>query len=807
MKPSFALLLSQDGLVLCHRTSDGWLRVGEVLLTATDVAGELAALRTRALEIAKAQKLGPLITKLVLPNSEILYDRISVEGVTGPDYDAVIRERLDGRTPYAMDELCYDYVVTQGEAQVAVVARETLAEAEAFATEHGLEPVCFAAVPPKGAFSGEAMFGTTRLAPDLLAPTETLERDMAPVVILGETDWVGARAASQPPTESVAPPPEADAPVATAAPPEPAPEPSQDPDPMPPEPAVAAPAPVEAQPDLPAPSSVDEIPAPVAPAPPRARAEAAAKLAPPEAVVAAEKLAELAAPAKRSSRSLGLILTLALLAAMVLVGVVAAVLEQDDVVSTGAAPQAIDEAAPAPEPSPEQRAGATPTPAPDTAEDTTPPVIAEAALGPAEQPGVSAITAMTDGPPQPTAPAPVVSRFDALPTPEEVAEGEEATVPGTPTPAPAPAAAPTTAPVAVSDAPSSPALPTTAPPAQTSDAEPPVAARDLRPPLIETETRYAASGIWQRSPDPLQPIAPTVIGDLYVAALDRDVAIEDALALPAYMDSQDLRPVSPQPPVAPGQFFDLSADGFVTPTPEGALTPEGVLVFSEPGTRPSPRPQITPVTTTEDLRLAALASQRPPPRPKNVAELQERAELDGRSRAELAGLTPTPRPASIQELAAAETPEAVPANAMARSVYPDQRPSNFAQLVAAARAARVATAEPSTGQNRGVAAASTASFAAAAPAPQRETAPTIPTTASVARQATIEDALRLNRINLIGVYGTPNSRRALVRLASGRYVKVEVGDRVDGGRVGAIGETSLQYTKGGRNITLEMPRG
>ncbi|MEM1077554.1 MAG: hypothetical protein AAGI09_03410 [Pseudomonadota bacterium] len=800
MKPSFALLLSQDGLVLCHRTSDGWLRVGEVLLTATDVAGELAALRTRALEIAKAHKLGPLITKLVLPNSEVLYDTISVEGVTSPDYDAVIRERLDGRTPYAMDELCYDYVVTQGEAQVAVVARETLAEAEAFATEHGLEPVCFAAVPPKGVFAGEAMFGMTQLAPDLLAPTETLERDMAPVVILGETDWTSERASAPASTQVAAP--EATAPVpetkeeTVSAPPEPVA--SDDTAAM--EPEVATSEFQELLQNTPEP----ELSEPIAPTPPaqpdaRARAEAAAKRTPPEAVEAAAKLAEIATPAKRSSRSLGLILTLALLAAMVLVGVVAAVLDQGEVVSTGEAPVAApaeteiaqaEPTAPPTDPAPagEQTAQIAAEPSVPAAPE---PETAEAA--PASPP----VTAMTDGPPQPASPANVVSRFEALPTPEEVAEGEEATVPGTP------------APTTVTDAPASPEVPVTATPEPPSDTETVAAPRELRAPLIETETRYAASGIWQRSPDPLLPIAPTEVGALYVAALDRDVAIEDALALPAYMDSQDLRPVSPQPPVAPGQFFELSADGFVTPTPEGALTPEGVLVYSEPDTRPSPRPQITPVTTPEDLRLAELAGQRPPPRPKNVAELQERAELDGRSRAELAGLTPTPRPASIQELAAAEAQDPEPKNAMARSAYPDRRPSDFAQLVAQVRAAQATqTAEAaSPRQNQGVSAASTASFAAAAPAPQRTTAPTIPTTASVARQATIEDALRLNRINLIGVYGTPNSRRALVRLASGRYVKVEVGDRVDGGRVGAIGEDSLQYTKGGRNITLEMPRG
>lgn len=62
-------------------------------------------------------------------------------------------------------------------------------------------------------------------------------------------------------------------------------------------------------------------------------------------------------------------------------------------------------------------------------------------------------------------------------------------------------------------------------------------------------------------------------------------------------------------------------------------------------------------------------------------------------------------------------------------------------------------------------------------------------------------------MNLIGVYGKPSSRRALVRMSNGRYVKVQVGDRLDGGRVQAIGESELSYTKGGRSVTLTMPRG
>ena len=92
--------------------------------------------------------------------------------------------------------------------------------------------------------------------------------------------------------------------------------------------------------------------------------------------------------------------------------------------------------------------------------------------------------------------------------------------------------------------------------------------------------------------------------------------------------------------------------------------------------------------------------------------------------------------------------------------------------------------------------------------PRNQTArPTGPTPATVAKQATIKNAINLRQVNLIGVYGTPSNRRALVRLSSGRYRKVQVGDRIDGGQVVAIGDSELRYQKGGRSVILKMPRG
>jgi hypothetical protein len=151
---------------------------------------------------------------------------------------------------------------------------------------------------------------------------------------------------------------------------------------------------------------------------------------------------------------------------------------------------------------------------------------------------------------------------------------------------------------------------------------------------------------------------------------------------------------------------------------------------------------------------------------------------------------------STQEPVVEETPSAL---AAAISLRPETRPRNFDRLVARATptppAAAPAQTDPAQTDTR------TASVA------PRAVAPSIPSTASVAREATLRNAINLRQVNLIGVYGTPSNRRALVRLSNGRYEKVAVGDRFDGGRVLAIGDAELRYQKGGRNVVLKMPQG
>ena len=88
-----------------------------------------------------------------------------------------------------------------------------------------------------------------------------------------------------------------------------------------------------------------------------------------------------------------------------------------------------------------------------------------------------------------------------------------------------------------------------------------------------------------------------------------------------------------------------------------------------------------------------------------------------------------------------------------------------------------------------------------------EVNPRIPTAANVAKEATYSRAIKLNRMSLLGVFGSSANRADLVRMPSGKVMKVKVGDRLYGGQVTAIGDDSLYYVKNGRNYQLAMPKG
>ena len=304
----------------------------------------------------------------------------------------------------------------------------------------------------------------------------------------------------------------------------------------------------------------------------------------------------------------------------------------------------------------------------------------------------------------------------------------------------------------------------------------------------------------------------------------------------------DAAPDTPLPPAPFGTFFDRDPKGWVIATPQGAVTPEGALVIAGrpdliPPRRPVPAgavpvaaaPADPPAPETGVAAVQsdpALAGARPKPRPQVPGGRLDGTELRIEPQIATASTArPRPRPAITLAEALPDTGQGfatATGQAIAVSSRPAERPADIAASVAAALAS-VAPQAPAPAVEPEQVVAAVAPLprpVVPVPDPQPQAAapeadaepevtsamPAIPQNASVAKQATLANAINLGKINLIGVYGTPSDRRALVRLATGRYVRVKVGDRVDGGQVAAISEQELRYIKNGRNLVLALPK-
>ena len=284
----------------------------------------------------------------------------------------------------------------------------------------------------------------------------------------------------------------------------------------------------------------------------------------------------------------------------------------------------------------------------------------------------------------------------------------------------------------------------------------------------------------QTEPAPAAPAAPEP------AAPEPAVAPEATAPETAPVEAAPVETVAPDTPRA-----DPALARF-RPQPRSARV-RALTAPQAPAAQPEPDPgtdQTLLDAPAEGTPTDTAALETPPPGGVSLAALRpQRRPSDFAAPADPTA-TDTP---TADEIAALDLQGATP-EAVTRSLIPGARPDDFAeraqQVLAAAQsrpesgAAANDDGEPDSGSSRA--------------------APEIPTSASVARQATETDAIRLNRVNLIGVFGTPDARRALVRTSTGRMVRVSVGDRLDGGRVTAIGEDELRYTKNGRNEVLRI---
>ena len=329
----------------------------------------------------------------------------------------------------------------------------------------------------------------------------------------------------------------------------------------------------------------------------------------------------------------------------------------------------------------------------------------------------------------------------------------------------------------------------------------------------EAERIYASTGVWLRAPRLPLTLRTESSDRIFLAAIDPAIGGADAIALPDLLRTGRDAPLETQAlPPPPGTVYQRDAEGFILATAEGTLLPSGIVVVAgTPAVVPPQRPIFENVEETASdaqgeevvaLEVAspvdpALAGKRPKARPAALAETIERASLGGRTLDELSGIRPKSRPESlaIDEAPADAIAEALAAAAgdpfadatelaVASSERPQSRPRNFDRVVAAA---------------------STAPKPAAAPAIVQGSSGPVPR--SVAEAATLDNAISLRDLALIGLMGPANDRRAMLRTSFGRILLVRVGDELDGGRVTSIGENALTYTKRGRTYTLEMPAG
>lgn len=940
MKPRFALDLTNDAISLLERAGDAWVRIGQVDLSDPALDSKLNGLR----QLAEARAPEGFVSKLILPNSQILYLEVTAPGPDRPSRRAQISAALEGRTPYPVGELVFDWSRNGRMAKVAVLAKVTLDEAENFADAYGFRPAGFVAIPENGYFSGEPFFGLTSVAAKHLPQGMRLDRDQDPV-------WVVKAAA----------PPSAPLPALT-------PEPGD---------RLQKPAPEQAEP-------VNGGGGDAKPASRQTTAEIGADVkegaeTPPHDLPTPET----SAPAMPSSLPNGTQeIRLPDEAPFVEVEDVGGADQPDDPAGAGmqsaqvtafavdeGAPQGRTEAFTGPSavgpnltigalPDLDTDQGAKPSvggfqsrraPGPTGNEgamiaevtrriggfgsaqtgvrpQATPPR-AGAASESGRQPGVQSghgksgqvsapvarvgsafakagaaglafgQAALSAGRAQvtelgkarqggnhaPAANAPTRTVFGAVPKAALAVTtmplgmlmalalilviaaialwsiwfttaSENAVIDGTTSTAVAPMVAPETAATAASASPSALA----AKPQPTP--KPEATAPDLPTPSLVTVAPVATPAAEVDS-----------ASDALVSGTESAPPLPTNFSLPAIKTLTSDASISPQALPQPfGTLLRYDANGLITPTPEGVVTPGGFTLFAAkpprlPPARPAtlrptavapeaaaPNPlegktprarpaglvppvqpgldhtavpvEALPMTQTADLGPPAApvdprhAAKKPQSRPASVGAAAAAARQNAEAVADAAASAARAEAEAAQAALSGATKQAV-----ASSRRPGLRPDGFAKTVAAATPPAAAAPPPpevASIDAADVDAALAEALVAAEPAaPVVDTqaasqdvdepevvdgVPNMATTKTVAKKSTFANAIDLGDINLIGVYGSSANRRALVRMPNGRFVKVQVGDRLDGGKVAAIGDSELSYVKKGKTHILKL---
>lgn len=941
MKPAFALDFRNDAIALLHRTPGGWHQVGSVRFDEPDLAGALSYMRSTALGLSPRG----IATKLILPDEQILYTTVFTPGPDEVSRLAQIRTALEGRTPYPVEDLVFDWDGDGDDLRVAVIARETLAEAESFAAEHRFNPVAFVAAPDAAVFGTEPFFGPSTLAPGLLAAGESVEADREIVTLTArgfattEPEIEAAVELVEPASEPVVEPEPEPLPE-----PEPTPEPEPAPEPTPlPEPEMPAEADPEPtpEPDMePEPlfePDFEPEPEPEIPLPPRSTpifgladdepppSAGLRRLVEPQPddLAEADDSPELTADVQ------------AVLQDIVLEEAPMAVDVEDDLPPTKVGitdPAIADDVPPMPGYTPamgfaSRRASAVeghgkatpslraPIERPSAARPLPPKVERPAVARPnvakpaKDSKGLRGLGALVTAQ---SIPGTKKKRVN-IPSAQHPAAGNGATTAATQTTVARPATSArgglggigarppvrgkprylglvltailllllaviaawstslafrdtgeATTEVAALEADEASAPPTPEdemladlqdPEALANDpeAEAPAEPVAVEVPAAEAAPENLAAAVTDLASTPI-PDAD-VQDEIFLATMDQPPEAPDPLALATPEARGDRLPAAQAPPPPFGTVYQFDAAGLIIPTPEGITTPEGVFVRAgKPPRVPTQRPDSvtaaaaavagSPAPLSEAapeqpiVADPALAGFRPKARPEGLAPTAnpDEASLAPAADSRFASLRPQARPKAViaageaareasanaslaaQAEAAATEDAALAANAptskmaVAISRKPAARPRDLSRAVEAAVAAASRQPDPepqpepqpepeATGKDK-------KQTTEADDEPETASAsPVIKQNTSVAKQATFKNALNLGKTALIGVYGTPSKRYAMIRTDGGRYKKVKVGDKIDGGKIQAITASEVRYQKGSKLLTLAMPKG
>ena len=749
MKPTYALNLSPDGIGLLHRAPGGWHLVGEVGLDAPDLGDQLEFLRKTAAGLEPAG----VTTKLIIPNSQVHYRTLDVDGDSAGEQAAAVINAMEAATPYALDELAIDWQPTRGDkVAVAAVARETLAEAEAFAADNKFNAVSFVAVPPPGSdFPTEPFFGETIGAVALLGVGERVERDDMPTVpgapfapvsggngplILTPADGV----AIAPQTLSTQP--AASAPLAVDLPETTMPTRSQD------QPAKVA----ARQAGAPAPSTHP------------ARGSGASftsrtgRITP--GVVLGTRAPSMSPRAQIVIGTILIVFAILLIASVIMRETLSARFFRGD--NPAVAVAAIDRS------------------------PNLSPATIRTAVG-FEPPRPQALAALAGAPPGRTG--------NVLGTttgrPERVAHLATKV-------APAPDGA---TPVLVLLARALPEAEITfsndelAAPVLAGAPEPGVFGTHLRP--YQVASRGGAAIVFETlvapglsieagiiGPDEALPVSPGALPDATIPSAGATTVA--ALVLPEAEPAL----VTPLPgraamvsAIAPPVYVSDPPDTLFA-WPQIRTTSVDRLVTADPAAPESG--SVAPGLVDPALRAAVAEAERAEPADPALAPetpIWPLLSLNARNpvAASVAAIHPrrrqAPQSVAVEKVERALLAAVDGTDVEASLIRPRNRPGNIGSRQIASSAAANATPLPAT------------------------------TSGSVARRATQGSVLKLNKVNLIGLFGQASDRRALVRLPSGRIISVKIGDRLDGGQVVAIGANGLIYAKNGRNHSLSMPLG